>query len=106
MPTLFSARMHREEIRAAEVEAELVRSGAAVAVDPHSDAELDYWNACDLASAIEGAFHERIDPRALAPAEREQFLDRLGASYEPPVLTSDLHLTRFLWLIDRGERAG
>jgi GNAT superfamily N-acetyltransferase len=96
--------MHQEEIRAAEVEASLVRAGLAEPIDPSSQVEIELFDACDLASAVENAFDERIDPHA--PFDRERWLDRLGESYEPLALTSDLHLTRFLWLLDRGERAG
>jgi ribosomal protein S18 acetylase RimI-like enzyme len=94
----------RDETRAADVERELRVRGL---IEPLDLADVDAvraWSACDLASAVEGAFHARIDP--WASEDRSGWRERLGASYDEPGLAADLHLTRYLWLLDDGERVG
>lgn len=92
--------------RAAEAEAELVRAGVVAVLDFDDREAIAAWSACDLASMIEGCFHQIIDPHTLDAAARQRWLERLADSYLTPGFRDDAWMTRYLWLLEGGERVG
>lgn len=91
------------------VEAELRDEGRIefVASEPE---ERTAWHAFDLASLIEGCFHEVVDPGTLDETASGHWQGRLGEYFAPPSLDSwDAALgghERRYWLLDGGRRAG
>lgn len=101
----------REPARASHAEAALVRRGVAAVLDLDDPEATRAWAACDLASMIEGCFHERLDPwdpggGLLDEPAGERWRSRLGASYLSPGFADDAWMTRYLWLLRDGERVG
>jgi len=107
--------MHRRALqepgRVSRAEAALLRRGLVEVLDLDDPQATAAWAACDLASMVEGCFHARLDPWCageglLEEAAREPWLSRLGASYLSPGFADDAWMTRYLWLLSDGERAG
>jgi GNAT superfamily N-acetyltransferase len=83
---------------------ELVAAGLLRPLAVQDPAERRLWRSMDLCSMVEGAFGERLDPRALSGDERRRWLDRLGEAYRTPALPAP-YSTPF-WLLHDGQPAG
>lgn len=84
---------------------EMERTGAFVPVQVGVDDER-LWLDCDLASLAENRLGDRLDPRDLDPARREQWIQRalLDRGHLRPGVVSDLE--RCYWILDGTARAG
>jgi GNAT superfamily N-acetyltransferase len=93
------------------VEAEALAAGW-VAPLADSDDERRLWRACDLASIVEGCYHERLDPAVLDAEAEKPWLARIKGCFTLPPIhlgppdEDSIDHERNFWLVDGGRRAG
>jgi hypothetical protein len=76
----------------------------------HDRKDRRLWRACDLASMVEGCFHEMVDPTTIDEEAERPWIERLRGSFVLPEIDaqrdSALDHERRYWLLDGGRRAG
>jgi GNAT superfamily N-acetyltransferase len=97
-----------EEERASLLRAqeELVSEGLLEAVPADDSASVRFWQDCDLASMVEGAYRRQLDPRVLSPDERGRWREQFGEDYETPRIPERHDFSRRYFLLDDVRRVG
>jgi hypothetical protein len=94
-----------ERARFEAVVSPLVEGGV---LDPVGDRDDDaqLWLDCELCSFVENRFHHRLDPRALAPDEREAWSGRALTAHER---LQDPRFSKYstaFWIVDPSGQGG